>query len=213
MVSSATIITKSLALLQAFLLLATHHGVADAFGSSWQRTCPNQRQHALVHGGIGFSPSSGARTKSNYFSVQRTTTTPTTTTTSSSSKTRLCLVSEEDVIEAVEIAEALWGKALEARKEANALIDRAEEEANASAGTAKEAENIFMDKSKPVSMEQLVQVDNAAKASLEATNLVNEAMKASDAADQLESEAEEALKRSEKILDQHLIDYPDSELA
>lgn len=92
------------------------------------------------------------------------------------------LVSEEDVLEAVERAEALWAEALEARKTANALIDRAEEEANASAGTAKEAENIFQDKTTPITMQELVQVDSAAKASLDATSLVNKAMDASDEA-------------------------------
>lgn len=92
------------------------------------------------------------------------------------------MVSEEDVLEAVEKAEVLWAEALEARKEANALIDKAEEEATASAGTAKEAENIFQDKTTPVTMQELVQVDNAAKASLDATSLVNKAMEASDRA-------------------------------
>ena len=129
------------------------------------------------------------------------------------SGTALCLISEEDVLEAVERAETLWAEALEARKKANALIDQAEVEANASAGTAKEAENIFQDKTTPITMQELVQVDSAAKASLDATSLVNKAMEASDEAERLESEAEEALKKSEETLDQHLIDFPDSSLA
>ncbi len=95
-------------------------------------------------------------------------------------KTQTFLVSEEDVLEAVERAETLWAEALEARKTANALIDKAEEEANASAGTAEKAANIFQDKTTPVTMEELVQVDSAAKASLDATTLVNKAMEASD---------------------------------
>eukprot|EP00536_Pseudo-nitzschia_multiseries_P004638 jgi/Psemu1/285233/fgenesh1_pg.78_\ len=205
MASSATIITKALTLVQALLLLASYCGVADAFGTNWQRIAQQQQQRALFNREHCLpAPPSASRAgfESNLF-TQR----------AASIKTRLYLVSEEDVIAAVERAENLWEKALEARKEANALIDRAEEEANASAETAKEAENIFMDKTKPVSMEQLVQVDNAAKASLEATTLVNEATKASEEADRLESEAEEALKKSEEILDQHLIDYPDSALA
>ena len=127
--------------------------------------------------------------------------------------TALGLVSEEDVLEAVERAETLWAEALEARKTANALIDKAEAEANASAGTAKEAENIFRDKTTPVTMQELVQVDSAAKASLDATSLVNKAMEASDEAERLETEAEEALKKSEETLDQHLLDFPDSSLA
>lgn len=128
-------------------------------------------------------------------------------------RTTLCLVSEEDVLEAVERAETLWAEALEARTKANALIDQAEEEASASAGTAKKAENIFQGKTTPITMEELVQVDSAAKASLDATSLVNRAMEASDEAERLEAEAEEALKKSEETLDQHLIDFPDSSLA
>ena len=126
---------------------------------------------------------------------------------------RLSLVSEDDVIDAVEKAEALWAQALEARKTANALSDRAEEEAEAAAGTAKDAENIFQNKTSPVSMEQLVQFDAIAKTNLDATTMVNKALKASQEADELEQLAEEALRKSEEQLEQHLNDYPDSPLA
>jgi hypothetical protein len=127
--------------------------------------------------------------------------------------TRISLVSEEDVLEAVEQAEALWAQALEARKTANALSDRAEEEAEAAAGTAKEAENIFQNRTQPVTMEQLVQVDAAAKSNLDATSMVNRALRASEDADRLEQLAEEALRKSEECLEQHLKDFPDSPLA
>jgi hypothetical protein len=129
------------------------------------------------------------------------------------SATKMSLVSEEDVLEAVEQAEALWAQALEARKTANALSDRAEEEAEAAAGTAREAENIFQNQTAPVSMEQLVQVDKAAKSNLDATSMVNRALKASEEADRLEQLAEEALRKSEEQLEQHLKDFPDSPLA
>ncbi|KAG7368387.1 hypothetical protein IV203_031130 [Nitzschia inconspicua] len=129
------------------------------------------------------------------------------------STTKMLLVSEEDVLEAVEQAEMLWAQALEARKTANALSDRAEEEAEAAAGTAKEAENIFQNQTTPVSMEQLVQVDKAAKSNLDATSMVNRAVKASEEADRLEQLAEEALRKSEEQLEQHLKDFPDSPLA
>lgn len=201
MILPRRIIAKALVLLHAFLLLAVYDGVADAFCHQQQR-----RRTVVNHG--HWHPSS-----TSAFGTRNINSGLSTRSCSAHSKTRIFLVSEEDVIEAVELAESLWEKALEARKEANALIDRAEEEANTSAGTAKQAENIFQDKSKPVSMEDLVQVDNAAKASLEATIMVNEATKASDEADQLEAHAEEALQKSEEILDQHLIDYPDSALA
>ena len=130
-----------------------------------------------------------------------------------SSSTRIFLVSEEDVLEAVEYAETSWAEALEARKTANELSDKAEEEAEATAELAKKAENIFDDRSKRVTMEQLVQVDEVAKNSLDATSSLNRAMEASDEADRLEQEAEEALRKSEERLDQHLKDYSDSSLA
>ena len=130
-----------------------------------------------------------------------------------SSSTRIFLVSEEDVLEAVEYAETSWAGALEARKTANELSDKAEEEAEATAELAKKAENIFDDRSKRVTMEQLVQVDEVAKNSLDATSSLNRAMEASDEADRLEQEAEEALRKSEERLDQHLKDYSDSSLA
>ncbi len=95
-------------------------------------------------------------------------------------KTKMFLVSEEDVLDAVERAETLWAEALEARKTANALADKAEEDAQASAASSEKAANIFQDKTTPVSMEDLVQVDSASRASLDATTLVNEALKASD---------------------------------
>jgi hypothetical protein len=127
--------------------------------------------------------------------------------------TRLSLVSEDDVIEAVERAETLWAQALEARKTANALSSRAEEEAEAAAGTAKDAENIFQNKTSPVSMEQLVQFDAIAKTNLDASSMVNKALKASKEADQLEQLAEAALRKSEEQLEQHLKDFPDSSLG
>ena len=117
------------------------------------------------------------------------------------------------MIEAVEKAETLWAQALEARKTANALSDRAEEEAEAAAGSAKEAENIFQNKTSPVSMEQLVQFDAIAKTSLDSTTMINKALKASEEADELEQLAEEALRKSEEQLEQHLKDFPDSPLA
>lgn len=137
----------------------------------------------------------------------------TTGSSSAASTTKIYLVSEEDVLEAVENAENLWAEALEARKTANALSDRAEEEAEAAAGTAIEAENIFQNKTTPVSMEELVQVDAAAKNSLDATTCLNRALESSDEADRLEQEAEEALRKSEEQLNQHCEDFPNSPLA
>mmetsp|Transcript_21531 Transcript_21531/g.21861 ORF Transcript_21531/g.21861 Transcript_21531/m.21861 type:complete len:187 (-) Transcript_21531:100-660(-) len=127
--------------------------------------------------------------------------------------TRMFLVSEEDVLEAVEHAETLWAVALESRKIANTSSDRAEKKAEASAEQSEEAANIFQNRTTPVSKEQLIQVDTASKNSLDATFFVNKALEASDEADRLEEEAEKALRNSEERLDQHLKDFPNSPLA
>lgn len=216
---STIIITKIFAAFVLLLVLASNNGIADAFctfgttSSQGGSTCQHQHQPQVVAGlNYGHLPLSSSITgvrinnknnNNNHYSTRS----------AASSTTRTFLVSEDDVLEAVESAETLWAGALEARKTANALVDEAEEEAESSAETAKGAENIFQDKSTPITMEQLVQVDTAAKASLGATTLVNEATKAMEEADQLESEAEEALKKSEELLDQHLIDFPNSSFA
>mmetsp|Transcript_29438 Transcript_29438/g.84617 ORF Transcript_29438/g.84617 Transcript_29438/m.84617 type:complete len:212 (+) Transcript_29438:200-835(+) len=126
------------------------------------------------------------------------------------------LVTEEDVLEAVEEAEKLWAKALEARKEANALSDRAEEEAEAAANSSKEADSLIQSKrenKEPITVDQLQKADAAARSSLDAGSMVNKALQASEEADKLEKLAEEALQKSEEQLEQHLKDFPDSKLA
>jgi len=186
------------------LLSLNYNGVAEAFcsvGTNSQGTCRQLRPHVNVNFGDQFPLlNSIYRFGTNGYSARH-------------SNIRTFLVSEENVLEAVERAETLWAEALEARKTAYSLTDRAEEEANASAGTAEKAADIFQDKTTPITMEELVQMDSASKASLDATSLVNKAMEASDEADRLELEADEALTKSEETLDQHLIDFPDSSLA
>ena len=127
--------------------------------------------------------------------------------------TRLCLVTEEEVLEAVEKAEALWAQALEARKTANALSDRAEEEAEAAATTAMDVENMLKDKSSAISLEKIAQADKAAKSNIDASGMVNKALEAEEEANRLEALAEEALRVSEEKLTKHLEDVPDSPLA
>jgi hypothetical protein len=126
--------------------------------------------------------------------------------------TRLDLFSEDDVLESVTKAEELWGDALEARKTANALSDRAEEEAEASASASQDVSKMFKTMTS-ISLEKIAQADTAAKSSLDAGHMVSKALEASDEADRLESLAEEALRESEKILEQHVQDFPDSPLA
>ena len=127
--------------------------------------------------------------------------------------TQLRLVTEDDVLEAVEKAESLWEQALEARKTANALSDRAEEEAEAAASTARDAENMLKDTQSPISLEKIAQADLATKSNIDANGMVNKALEAEEEANRLESLAEEALRISEEQLSQHLVDVPDSPLA
>ena len=135
------------------------------------------------------------------------------TTTPSKILTQLHLVTEDDVLEAVEKAESLWAQALEARKTANALSDRAEEEAEAAASTARDAENMLKDTQSPISLEKIAQADLATKSNIDANGMVNKALEAEEEANRLESLAEEALRISEEQLSQHLVDVPDSPLA
>ena len=128
----------------------------------------------------------------------------------------LRLVTEDDVIKAVEKAEELWAKALEARKTANALSDRAEEEAEASSARALAVEAKLKDNNiskTPITMETLAEGDAVARSSLDAGLLVNRALAASEEAERLLQQAEEALEQSESTLEQHLIDFPDSSLG
>ena len=117
------------------------------------------------------------------------------------------------IYEAVEKAESLWAQALEARKTANALSDRAEEEAEAAASTARDAENMLKDTQSPISLEKIAQADLATKSNIDANGMVNKALEAEEEANRLESLAEEALRISEEQLSQHLVDVPDSPLA
>jgi hypothetical protein len=131
-------------------------------------------------------------------------------------RTCLYLVTETQVLEAVEVAEKLWAQALEARKTANALSDRAEEEAEAAAENAKEIDALFQEQrenKQSITMQQLAQADTAARTNLDAGNLVNKALRAAEEADRLERLAEDALRQSEESLEQHLRDFPESSLA
>lgn len=133
-----------------------------------------------------------------------------------STTTQLFLVTEQDVLSAVEEAEALWAKALEARKTANALSDRAEEEAEAAASNAQTINGKLNEQrasQTPITMEQLAQADSVARSNLDAGSLVNRALRATEEADRLEQLAEAALQKSEAQLEQHLVDFPDSALA
>ena len=126
--------------------------------------------------------------------------------------TCLSLVTEDDVIEAVEKAEAMWAEALEARKTANNLSHRAEEEAETAAETTQQVAEMYTTM-KTISLEKVAEADAATKSNIDASSTLGDALDASDQADRLEELAEEALKLSEQNLEQHLKDFPDSPLA
>ena len=117
----------------------------------------------------------------------------------------------EDVVRMVEDAEKLWDEAHEARKTANALSDRAEEEAEAASHLAMETNERMREG--PISLEKISDADAATMANIDANSMVSKALAATEEADRLEALAEEKLKASEAALEQHLIDFPDSPLA
>ena len=123
----------------------------------------------------------------------------------------LAAVTEAEVLTQVEKAEEAWAAALEARKEANALSDRAEEQGEAAAEIAKEAEAAMQEGA--ISLEKIAKADQATNSNLDAGSVLSTALQAADDADRLEAIAEVALAKSEEMLDQHLIDFPDSSLA
>lgn len=64
-----------------------------------------------------------------------------------------------------------------------------------------------------ISFEKIEAADAAVASNIDAGSILNKALEASEQADRLEAEAEEALERSEAMLEQHLIDFPYSDLA
>jgi hypothetical protein len=121
----------------------------------------------------------------------------------------LRLVTEDEILERLTKAEELWAEAHDARQEANALSERAESEADTAATKAFAAkENMKVS----ISLEKLEQADAATVANIGATEVLSMALNASEKADELELLAEQALEESEKALEQHFIDFPDSPL-
>mmetsp|Transcript_42888 Transcript_42888/g.52104 ORF Transcript_42888/g.52104 Transcript_42888/m.52104 type:complete len:211 (-) Transcript_42888:432-1064(-) len=126
--------------------------------------------------------------------------------------TVLNLVTEEEVLSAVERAETLWSEALSAREHANALSTLAEESSNSiSSATSLAQSALDVKPGGTFGLSNIADVKEAMDQALDAGNKVEEAMEASQEADRLETLAEEALKASEKLLEQHLVDFPSGE--
>ena len=96
-------------------------------------------------------------------------------------------VTEEEVIDQVEVAERLWEEALEARMDANALADQAQEMSEAAVVTASEADILM--KEQPISVENLMAADEATNANLDAGSILSRAVAAAEEADLLEGES------------------------
>ena len=120
------------------------------------------------------------------------------------------LVTEADVEAAVARAEEMWEKALNLRKEAEALSTEAEDAAAASQSVAEEASK-NIDENAKFSLRMVAQSQNAVNSSMKATELLQRAAALSQDADLLEMEAEAALLQSELAIEQHLQDFPDAD--
>ena len=59
----------------------------------------------------------------------------------------------------------------------------------------------------------VAKADQATNSNLDAGSVLSRAMQAAEEADRLELIAEEALAKSEEMLEQHLMDFPDSSLG
>ena len=124
-------------------------------------------------------------------------------------------VTADDVEMAVEKAEKLWADALAAREKAEALAVEAEElatQSETSTATAKDAlEDGAVAETFKLSM--LGDAQAAMDVSIRAGEVLANAYDAAEEAERLEILAEEALAASEEAIEQHRIDFPDSELA
>ena len=117
----------------------------------------------------------------------------------------------DDVEIAVEKCEKLWADALDARKTVEKLSTEAAELAEASAAESEEA-SAKVDASDKFKLSMLGDVKAATDANLNANAVLSDAIAAEEEATRLEALAEAALVEMEAAIEQHLIDFPDSEL-
>lgn len=127
----------------------------------------------------------------------------------------LAAVTEQQVEEALVRSEEMWNKVLDLRKKADEAAEKAEG-IRASLSQNSDAENGDKDGSKhdtahlkPNTVSSLASLGD----SMEADQYVKEAEELISEADSLEFKAKKALEETEKLLEQHLKDFPDSPLA
>mmetsp|Transcript_7288 Transcript_7288/g.13067 ORF Transcript_7288/g.13067 Transcript_7288/m.13067 type:complete len:204 (+) Transcript_7288:73-684(+) len=123
----------------------------------------------------------------------------------------LALVTEDDVLEAVDEAEELWAKALEARERANGVTETAEQEAQAASEVAQAAASELKQNPTNMSQENLTSIQTAMNSSIDASSILSDAIHADTEATELETRAEAALEKSQAALEQHLIDFPEED--
>ena len=124
-------------------------------------------------------------------------------------------VTADDVELAVEKAEKLWAEALAAREKAEALAVKAEELANQSEMSTSSAKDTLEDSTGATKfkLSMLGDAQAAMDVSIRAGEVLADAYDAAEEAERLELRAEAALTASEDAIEQHLLDFPDSELA
>ena len=124
-------------------------------------------------------------------------------------------VTADDVEIAVEKAEKLWADALAAREKAETLAVQAEELASQSETSTTTAKDALEDSTgvKTFKLSMLGDAQAAMDVSIRAGEILADAYDAAEEAERLEALAEEALVASEEAIEQHLVDFPDSELA
>jgi hypothetical protein len=123
-----------------------------------------------------------------------------------------CLVTEDDVVAAVDKCERLWADALAAREKVDLLSTEAEQLSEASSASAEQASAAAANAT-TFKLSMLGDIKVATDANLDANAVLADAVDASEEAERLELLAEAATAEMDKVIEQHLIDFPDSELA
>jgi hypothetical protein len=114
---------------------------------------------------------------------------------------RLAAVTEDQVLAAVEEAESLWAKALEARQKADEAAGKAE----AVRAASNDSDTSHLS-SQVLSLAHLAD-------GMEADEFLQQAEEYSQQAEEIETRANAALAKTEALWEQHLKDFPDSPLA
>lgn len=131
-----------------------------------------------------------------------------------SQKWQLHIVTEKQVEEALVASENLWNKVLDLRKRADEAAEKAEAIRASSSQDSDENSNGDGGKKHDTAHLNCNSISLAGLGdSMEADQYIKEAEDLIEEADTLEYKAKKALEETEKLLEQHLKDFPDSPLA